>query len=40
MMQILIKLCFPEKISIKRKNEKMKGHMEKTVITKSFFKFT
>ena len=36
LMQILTKLCFSEKISIKRKNEKMKDHMEKTVITELF----
>ena len=32
-IQILTRLCFSEKISTKRKNEKMKDHMEKTVIT-------
>ena len=35
-MQILTKLCFFEKISMERKNEKMKDHMEKAVITQLF----
>ena len=30
------KFCFLEKISMKRKNKKMKDHMEKTVITPLF----